>query len=196
MRNLLLLMCFSMLCLFGCIIPESNHVEPDFFLLSYIPQDLNQSKIHGDNSFYLREIELPQYLKDPRMVVRPTPHTIEFREFDRWGEPLEDGVARVLALNLQEQSNDSIHSIFPNRRKDDLRWDLAVSFSCFERISNDRVSVRSKWTAKERNGLTFSDSFSFEHFLPVSGGESDELDAYNLAIYKLSKNILEKLSSD
>ena len=111
-------------------------MEPDFYLLSNTVQDQNQSKINEDHSFYLREIELPEYLKDSRLVLRPTPHTIKFREVDRWGEPLEDGIARVLAMNLQDQFNNSRYSIFPNRRKDGLRWDLAVSFSSFERIAN------------------------------------------------------------
>ncbi|MDG1131791.1 MAG: PqiC family protein [Opitutales bacterium] len=186
----------TVLALAGCIMPESNHVEPDFYLLSNTVQDQNQSKINDDHSFYLREIELPEYLKDSRLVVRPTSHTIKFREVDRWGEPLEDGIARVLAMNLQDQFNDSRYSVFPNRRKDGLRWDLAVSFSSFERIVNDRVSVAAKWSARAKSGTTISDSFFFEYALPLPGNESDELKAYNLALYSLSENILEELSTN
>ena len=186
----------TVLALVSCIMPESNHVEPDFYLLSNTVQDQNQSKINEDHSFYLREIELPEYLKDSRLVVRPTSHTIKFREVDRWGEPLEDGIARVLAMNLQDQFNDSKYSIFPNRRKEGLRWDLAVSFSSFERIANDRVSIAAKWSARARSGTTISDSFFFEYVLPLPGDESDELKAYNLALYSLSKNILKELSTN
>ena len=186
----------TVLALAGCIMPESNHVEPDFYLLSNTIQDQNQTKINEDHSFYLREIELPEYLKDSRLVVRPTLHTIKFREVDRWGEPLEDGIARVLAMNLQDQFNDSRCSVFPNRRKEGLRWDVAVSFSSFERIVNDRVSVAAKWSARAKSGTTISDSFFFEYALPLPGKESDELKAYNLALYSLSKNILEELSTN
>jgi uncharacterized protein len=192
-RSIFYLLVICLLALVGCIIPESNHIQPDFFLLSHTSSDANQSKAKGDHSFYLREIELPQYLKDSRMVVRPTSHTIIFRDSDRWGEPLEDGIARVLALNLQEQIYDSIYSVFPNRRKDGLRWDLAISFSRFEKISNDRVLINSKWTAKQKKGVSISDTFSFEMNLPIGGGDSDELKAYNLAIYKLSEEIIGQL---
>ena len=153
----------TVLALVSCIMPESNHVEPDFYLLSNTVQDQNQSKINEDHSFYLREIELPEYLKDSRLVVRPTSHTIKFREVDRWGEPLEDGIARVLAMNLQDQFNNSRCSVFPNRRKEGLRWDVAVSFSSFERLVNDRVSVAAKWSARAKSGTTISDSFFFEY---------------------------------
>ena len=191
-----LILMLVVLALAGCLMPESNHVEPDFYLLSNTVQDQNQSKIDQDHSFYLREIELPRYLKDSRLVVRPTPHTIKFRDIDRWGEPLEDGIARVLAMNLQDQFNGSRYSIFPNRRKEGLRWDLAVSFSSFERIANDRVSIAAKWTARGNDRKDISGSFSLEYVLPFPGDESDELKAYNLALYSLSKNILEELSTN
>ena len=196
MKKSYILTLLTVLALASCIMPESNHVEPDFYLLSNTVQDQNQSKINDDHSFYLREIELPEYLKDSRLVVRPTSHTIKFREVDRWGEPLEDGIARVLAMNLQDQFNDSRYSVFPNRRKEGLRWDLAVSFSSFERIVNDRVSVVAKWSARAKSGTTISDSFFFEYALPLPGNESDELKAYNLALYSLSENILEELSTN
>lgn len=196
MKKSYILTLLTVLALASCIMPESNHVEPDFYLLSNTVQDQNQSKINDDHSFYLREIELPEYLKDSRLVVRPTSHTIKFREVDRWGEPLEDGIARVLAMNLQDQFNDSRYSVFPNRRKEGLRWDLAVSFSSFERIVNDRVSVAAKWSARAKSGTTISDSFFFEYALPLPGNESDELKAYNLALYSLSENILEELSTN
>ena len=196
MKKTYLVLTLTVFALASCIIPESNHVEPDFYLLSNTVQDQNQSKFNEDHSFYLREIELPEYLKDSRLVLRPTPHTIKFRELDRWGEPLEDGIARVLAMNLQDQFNNSRYSIFPNRRKEGLRWDLAVSFSSFERIVNDRVSILAKWSARGGDGTTKSDSFSFEYVLPLPGDESEELKAYNLALYSLSKNILEELSTN
>ena len=196
MKKSYILTLLTVLALASCIMPESNHVEPDFYLLSNTVQDQNQSKINDDHSFYLREIELPEYLKDSRLVVRPTSHTIKFRDIVRWGEPLEDGIARVLAMNLQDQFNDSRYSVFPNRRKEGLRWDLAVSFSSFERIVNDRVSVVAKWSARAKSGTTISDSFFFEYALPLPGNESDELKAYNLALYSLSENILEELSTN
>ena len=196
MNHLHLILMLVVLALAGCFMPESNHVEPNFYLLSNTLQDQNQSKINQDHSFYLREIELPRYLKDSRLVVRPTPHTIKFRDVDRWGEPLEDGIARVLAMNLQDQFNDSRYSIFPNRRKEGLRWDLAVSFSSFERIANNRVSIAAKWTARGNDRKDISGSFSLEYVLPLPGDESDELKAYNLALYSLSKNILEELSTN
>ena len=50
----------------------------------------------GNNSdmvfpFYLRQVEIPYYLQENRIVYRPTKGEIKFRENDRWGEPTYRG---------------------------------------------------------------------------------------------------------
>ena len=189
---------FSIICMFmilsGCIIPESNHVAPDFYLLSDVKNDDNKSMGDSEISFYLREIELPRYLKDSRMVSRPTDHTIEFRESKRWGEPLEDGIARAISLNIVNQVHSSQFAIFPNRRKDGLNWDISVTFSAFEKAS-EHIVIEAKWSAKDKSGALVTGSYSSALPLEPNGGESLEISTYNLALDKLAKRILSSLIS-
>jgi uncharacterized lipoprotein YmbA len=49
----------------------------------------------------LRPVELAAYLRQPALVVRRGGHEVTFREAARWGEPLEQGVTRVLGENLR-----------------------------------------------------------------------------------------------
>ncbi|MSU47962.1 MAG: membrane integrity-associated transporter subunit PqiC [Opitutus sp.] len=49
---------------------------------------------------YLRPVELASYIKSKPMIVRRGDNEIEFREFARWGEPLELGIGRVLREEL------------------------------------------------------------------------------------------------
>ena len=178
----------------GCIIPESNHVAPDFYLLSDLALPAEQTPHDTELTFYLREIELPRYLKDPRMVFRPTEHTVEFREIKRWGEPLEDGIARTTSQNLYNQSIDSRFSIFPNRRKDNLRWDLSISFSSFEKVSNHTL-VEAQWSAKDKTGTFVSGKYSSGLIALKSSDINEELNNYNKALHELAGAIIQELSS-
>jgi uncharacterized protein len=45
-------------------------------------------------------ITLPKYLDRPQIVTRASRNQLALAEFDRWAEPLQDNVARVLAENL------------------------------------------------------------------------------------------------
>ena len=45
-------------------------------------------------------ITFPKYLDRPQIVTRASRHQLTLGEFDRWAEPLQDNVSRVLAENL------------------------------------------------------------------------------------------------
>ena len=45
-------------------------------------------------------ITMPKYLDRPQIVTRTGSNQLALAEFDRWAEPLQDNVARVLAENL------------------------------------------------------------------------------------------------
>jgi uncharacterized protein len=45
-------------------------------------------------------ITLPKYLDRPQIVTRASRNQLALGEFDRWAEPLQDNVLRVLAQNL------------------------------------------------------------------------------------------------
>jgi len=187
-----LFLCMFLFFLKGCIVPESNHVAPDFYLLTDLP--LHDTQIVEDEkfTFYLREIEIPKYLKDPRMVVRPTQHTIKFRESKRWGEPLQDGIARVVGLNIQNQFSHSQCSIFPNRRKEGLVWDISISFSVFEVVS-ENIVVEAKWVARKVGANSVTGSFSSNLPMDTSASEESVVLAFNEALFDLSRNLIDSV---
>jgi uncharacterized protein len=45
-------------------------------------------------------ITLPKYLDRPQIVTRASRNQLTLGEFDRWAEPLQDNISRVLAENL------------------------------------------------------------------------------------------------
>lgn len=53
----------------------------------------------------LRQPRLAAYLDAARLVTRHGPNTIRFSDFHRWGENLDRALNRVVALNLERQSD-------------------------------------------------------------------------------------------
>ena len=124
----LVLMLFS-----SCIVPPSTYVKPTFHLLNDSTSEKNESARQGavfaennqtveGQSFYLRQIELPYYLQENRIITRPENGKIEFRENDRWGEPLIEGIGRVSGLNLSKSLNSPFYSVYPHREKIGTQW--------------------------------------------------------------------------
>jgi uncharacterized lipoprotein YmbA len=61
-------------------------------------------------------VELPQYLRRSAMVINRDEHLLTLAEFDRWAEPLEDGITRVVALNLAMLLDTQDVQSYPWRR--------------------------------------------------------------------------------
>ena len=53
----------------------------------------------------LRSVEVPAYLRTRFMVVRTGTNELEFAEFDRWAEPLDQGIGRVMQATLHSTGN-------------------------------------------------------------------------------------------
>ena len=126
------------------------------------------------------------------MVIRPSDHTIQFRESKRWGEPLEDGISRAVSLNIQNQVRKSQFSIFPNRRKEGLAWDLSISFSSFEMIGQEVVVV-AKWEAKKNGAELITGSFVQKTEINQSASVEEEITALNHALFDLSSKLIKTL---
>lgn len=81
--------------------------KPDpsrFFTLSALPQaepnPANRPAASPGISLGVGPVTLPGYLDRQEIVVRRAPNQLILLENDRWAEPLEDNVARVLSQNI------------------------------------------------------------------------------------------------
>lgn len=159
-----LLLAFPLL-LCSCIVPASNHIEPTYHLLSDLQADGNNSSSLTGVSFFVRQVELPPYLQENRLVSRPKLGLIEFDENNRWGEPLEEGVARVVGLNLADRLKSLSYSVYPHRKKTSCLFELGITIKRFERIDKDSVllEVLCEVDSKEaEQQLSFSSKFEFD----------------------------------
>lgn len=53
----------------------------------------------------LRSVELPAYLRGRPMVLRTGSNELRFADYDRWAEPLVEGITRVLGASMGSSSN-------------------------------------------------------------------------------------------
>lgn len=84
----------------GCsILPEPKADPTRFYLLSTAATPASPAAPVVGVQF--RPVEAAGYLRNPPIVVRRGEHEVEFRDLARWGEPLEQGIARVLREELR-----------------------------------------------------------------------------------------------
>jgi len=94
MQILMTLVLLAALCLSGCGTTQSSK----FYTLSPMPAPEKKSPL--DITVNLTMVNLAEYLDRPQIVTRTSANEISINEFDRWAEPLNEAIPRLVAENL------------------------------------------------------------------------------------------------
>jgi len=129
----------------GCsLLPEAQSDPTKYYVLSTVQAGVASQP--DAPVVHLREVELASYLRGRPLVVRRSENEIEFREFSRWGEPLELGIARVLRDELVARGAASAMR-GAGARRDVTSHDYTLNvrvLSC-EGLANGTVAFRAVW---------------------------------------------------
>jgi uncharacterized protein len=100
-------------------------------------------------SISLAAVDLPAYLDRPQIVTREEPSELRLGEYDRWGEPLKESVARVIGENLSALLGTEKVSA-GDRDAADVR--VAISLARFDPDADGTVVLDARWSVSRERG--------------------------------------------
>jgi uncharacterized lipoprotein YmbA len=80
----------------GCNVVPPPQADPTRFYVLASPSPATPGAGVKLKRINLRPVEVASYLRSRPIVVRRGDNEVQFRDYARWGEPLEQGVGRVL----------------------------------------------------------------------------------------------------
>jgi uncharacterized lipoprotein YmbA len=139
-------------------------------------------------------VSLPDYLMRPEIVCRPGASEIALAEFDRWAEPLDETVARVLLDNLSRVLPDAGLLSYPYNRTTPVDLRLEVDVKSFEQQPDGAVLLAAAWSLFDREGKMLR-----KEETRITAGVSGEgypavVSAMNAALAELSEKLAQALS--
>jgi uncharacterized protein len=137
-------------------------------------------------------VTLPAYLDRPQMVVRRAPDLIEIVEFEQWGEPLRDGVTRVLAVNLAHLLPDSVVVVFPWRSMETVRCQVVVDIVQMDGPAGGILALDARWRVLDRSGSEVAARISQLREPAGAGGTAA---AVSRALGALSRDIAREVNA-
>ena len=137
-------------------------------------------------------VNLPVYLDRPQMVVRRAPDVIEVVELKQWGEPLRDGVTRVLAINLAHLLPDSVVIAFPWRSTEKVGRQVIVDVVQMDGPAGGVIVLDARWRVLDRSGSEVAASISRLREPAGAGGTAA---AVSRALGLLSRDIAREVSA-
>jgi uncharacterized protein len=106
------------------LIPPPQADPTRYFVLAATPAPA--AAVPGKIRVGLKSVELASYLKTHAMVVRSGSNEIIIEDFQRWAEPLGDGIARVLRARLLADPALGSVSLQPFAFDTERDYDVAV----------------------------------------------------------------------
>jgi uncharacterized lipoprotein YmbA len=127
----------------GCnLVPPPSDDPTRYFVLSEVPAPAAAGA--GGLRVGIRAIRLDGYLKRREMVVRTGANEVEFRDYRRWAEPLDEAVARVVRSGLLASGSVSQVWTHPFPADQDRDYDVSIEITRCEGLlasGRDEASV-------------------------------------------------------
>jgi hypothetical protein len=132
-RNGALTALVALLACAACV-PLKRSSEARFFVLRSLAEpQRDASEGLPAHTVGVSPVRLPGYLRRPQIVTWSGPHGLQIDEFERWAEPLEEGVSRVLAEDLAAR--------LPGHRVVRHPWPASLALRCRIALELERFSA-------------------------------------------------------
>ncbi|HVS54138.1 MAG TPA: PqiC family protein [Opitutaceae bacterium] len=160
-----LLACAATLALGGCSLPlpQAESDPTRYYLLAATSAGTPSTEAANAPAIHLRPVELANYIRSRPMIVRRGENEVEFRDYARWGEPLEQGIARVLREELLARGAASaVQTTGARAAMAGYDFELSVRVLASEGAANGAVDFRARWeltTVSDKERVVASGDF-------------------------------------
>lgn len=90
-------------------------------------------------------LRLPDYLARTRIVTRRGESEVIVDDFNRWAEPVEDAIHRIIATNVDSLLDDVVVVGFPYNHYADMDGQVIGRIDRFDTDENGRVVLLAQW---------------------------------------------------
>ena len=97
-------------------------------------------------------LRTPDYLTRSRIVTRGTNGEVVIDDFNRWAEPIEEAVYRIVSTSLDTLLEDVIVIAYPYAYIAELDYQLLGRIDQFGADENGRVVLQVQWAVTKPNG--------------------------------------------
>jgi uncharacterized lipoprotein YmbA len=138
----------------GCSILAPRPDPSRYFLLEAVPagEAVSQPSARGA-SIGLGPIRLPDYLVDRREIIsRRNPTEVVPSPIDRWAEPLDGAIPRILGLDLSAELGQASVVFYPWYEAQEPDFQVTVDFERFEIDTDGNAALVARFEASGLHG--------------------------------------------
>lgn len=135
----------------GCLsLKPTTDTTHYYTLLNTYTASLNSSNPSG-LVLGVHQIDLPGYLESPRMVTRYNEYKLDYSEYNRWAEPIDKIIGRLLQDSLESAKGIDTVSIFPWSEPLEYDYTLKIKLKRFEALGSNQALFQARWNLLKGN---------------------------------------------
>ena len=170
---------------------------PDFYLLS---ADAPAANVRSDDiQLGIATVEVASYLDRPQLVTLDSNNRLRIHDYERWAEPVRDGIRRVLVLNLGELLASSRIRSMPWPRSEQPDWIVRCDVERLD-VTADRIVLVAAWrverTSTGRLMHTEMSRIEFERDSSALDNIASDVSALLLTLSEDIADAIKRLSTD
>jgi uncharacterized lipoprotein YmbA len=188
----LLLRAMAGLCLLGLLAGCGSSPPVRYYVLS-----AGESTAPGNPTptVGVGPVTVPEYLNRDNLVTGREGNTLAVADSQRWAEPLQEGVRRVLALNIAGLLNTQGIRTYPWQPDQAPDFDVRVSLLSLD-VSGARASLQAEWRVSGGGEPGAPRLSRLQVALPGGGARAEDIAAaYSALFFQLSEIIAASIAS-
>ena len=188
-----------MLVLGGCLGGGSQTPPTRYFVLNSLHTAENKKQPVAelkDAIVVVGPLALTQVLDRPQIIIRQSNNEIRVSDLDRWAEPLQENLIRVVVDNLAVLLSSGRVIRFPPARSIPVTYQVIIEVTRFDGNPKEQVMLRARWTILGDKG----DSVLLEQesvLNELSNGDTtaEMVSAQSRLVAKFSREIAEAIKT-
>jgi len=179
----------------GCL-SVSNSPQSRFYTLHAIFREKVDRKFDIPSGLIIGvgPIKIPEFLNRPQMVTQ-NESRLDFAEFDRWGEPLTQAIARIINENLKSMLPDATIETFPWNVFITVKYQVILDFIQIESRLDKDVFFVVQWSLLNLDTKEMMLTKRLTLRQPINGHSYAGLsEALSIAVGSLSRDIAEAVA--
>ena len=180
--------------LFSTLTACSTSPEPRLYIIE--PMSASAStQIENDFSIGVETVTLPAHLNGKEIVTHDRRYRVNSAEFDRWAEPLDHNITRVLCDNLSFLIPSDQVIAYPLRTAHDVDYSVQVRVIAFGSNPDGQVVLNAAWMIHDATNTPVK--LARTRFSTSRRGNDviDLVEAMSEAIEQLSRDIASAIAA-
>jgi len=131
----------------GCLsIPNSQ--SPRFYALTSVNGDQVSKKINIAPNMIIGigPVKIPEYLDRPQIVTSTKEKTLQFAQFDRWGESLDLGVERLVREDMTAMLPSAKFTLYPWNPSLAVKYQVSIEVIQLDSEFDRDMFLAVQWT--------------------------------------------------